>query len=545
MNQFKFFMAKYPGSESDKPVRVNGELIQPGPAKLKSQGHKTSSGKTDDVSGDAGSQKGKAGDGEPSGSEEAASQEKQLRTLGHFTAYNVIRFLKSKRDEGMPAWKRMKVIRALMVYRRVVLLLPDDDLIPLMMKMEEIIILERSREAGYDSVEEAVGKIDPSEIDAVQEFRRALRKDGKRLQTERSYVGKLKSFMMARGLTCLSDFDNIGAADVEAHLTDLAVDGNVAASTQNTAFHGLLAFFKLVLKRDMGKIEAIRANKGKQVPTVMSADEVGRVFDGLEGVHLVIAELLYGCGMRISEAVRLRVKDLDFDNRRIEIHQSKGGKSRVVPMPEELVEPLQRFMATRRALHEHDVADGRASVWLPHALAKKYPSAPRQFRWQYLFASSRFSKDPRTGRFHRHHLHHDTFPIHLRRAVEAAGITKHVTSHTFRHCFATHLLWDNTDIRRIQMLLGHSDVKTTMIYTHVDNRIGPVVVSPLDRLRAEVNSSEQDDEKGSGADEVRECGAAYAVRRPRVQPQSRFQSRASFRARGGPCSQAMVSCGAG
>ncbi|MGB7328170.1 MAG: integron integrase [Rubripirellula sp.] len=404
-----------------------------------------------------------------------------------FTADDVIEFLKSKRDAGLPAWKRMKIICGLIVYRRLVKHRSDEDLIPLKMKMEEIIMIERARDQGHDSIDDVVGKIDPTEPDAIQSFRRALRKDGKKLRTERAYVSKVKAFMNERGLTCLADFDRIAAADVEAHLTDLAVDGNVAASTQNGAFHALLAFFRLVLRREMGRIEAIRASKGKMVPTVMSTDEVSRVLAGLDGVHLVIAELLYGCGMRISEAIRLRVKDLDFDNRRIEIRQSKGDKSRVVPMPVEMVETLKRYMESRRALHEHDLADGTASVWLPYALAKKYPSAPREFRWQYLFASARFSRDPRTGRLHRHHLHADTFPKHLRNAVEAAGITKHVTSHTFRHCYATHLMWQGTDIRRVQELLGHNDVKTTEIYTHVDNRMGPVVVSPLDRLVAENN----------------------------------------------------------
>ncbi|TWT50659.1 Tyrosine recombinase XerD [Rubripirellula amarantea] len=406
-----------------------------------------------------------------------------------FTSADVIAFLQAKRDAGSPAWKRMAVIRGLIVYRRLVMHRPDDDLVPLQSKMEEIIMVERAREEGYDSIDDVVGLIDPKEQDAIQAFRRGLRKAGKALRTERAYVGKLKAFMAARGLTCLDDFQKITAADVESHLTDLAVDGNVAPSTQNGAFHALLSFFDLVLKRDMGRIEAIRANKGKMIPTVMSVREVTAVLGNLEGVHLVIAELLYGCGMRISEAIRLRIKDLDFENRRIEIHQSKGSKSRVVPMPEELVGSLGRYMETRRALHEHDLADGTASVWLPHALAKKYPSAHSDFRWQYLFASSRLSKDPRTGRFHRHHLHSDTFPQHLRVAVERAKLTKHVTSHTFRHCYATHLLWTGTDIRRIQILLGHSDVKTTMIYTHVDNRVGPVVVSPLDRLRVEESSS--------------------------------------------------------
>lgn len=405
-----------------------------------------------------------------------------------FTANEVIAFLRFKRDVGMPAWKRMSIIRGLIVYRRVMLGQPDDDLQPLRIKMEEIIQLERARDEGLDSIEESVGLIDPSESDAIQLYRRALRKDGKKLHTERAYVGKVRAFMADRGLKTLQDFSTITGAHVEAHLTDLAVDGNVANSTQNASFHALLAFFKLVLKRDMGRIEAIRASGGKQVPTVMSAAEVMRVFDGLQGTPLTIAKLLYGCGMRISEAVRLRVKDLDFDNRRIEIHQAKGNKSRIVPMPEMLVDALRRQLTLRRARYDQDVAEGIASAWLPYAVSKKYPNANRELRWQYLFASDRISRDPRTGRRHRHHIHHDTFSVHLRRAVERSEITKLVTSHTFRHCFATHLLWEGTDIRKIQVLLGHSDVKTTMIYTHVNNTGESAIVSPLDRLQESIQT---------------------------------------------------------
>ena len=390
--------------------------------------------------------------------------------------------MRYKRDAKAPAWKRVKILQALLVYRRMIQGQSIDEFLWIRDKLREVAQFERAQREGFDTIEEAVGSIDPNEPDVIQAFRSALRKDGKALKTERSYVGKLKAFMADRGLKCLSDFAGIGGDDVEAHLTDLAVDGNVAPSTQNAAFHALLKFFTLVLQRDMGRVQAIRATKGKQIPTVMSTREVQDVLSYLNGVHEVIAKLLYGCGLRISEAVRLRVKDIDFDNRLIEIHQSKGGKSRLVPLPEDLVESLGRFMATRQAMHEHDMADGCASVWLPHALARKYPSAHREFCWQYLFASSRLSRDPRTGRYHRHHLQQDTFSRHLRRSVEKAGITKHVTSHTFRHCFATHLLWSGTDIRTIQELLGHSDVKTTMIYTHVLNRTDIQVISPLDRL---------------------------------------------------------------
>lgn len=399
-----------------------------------------------------------------------------------FSAQHVIEFLRFKRDAGVPAWKRIKIIVGLAHYRQRVQNRSADDLKPLWTKMSEIIRLERARGEGYDHIDEAAGKIDPREGDAIGEFRRAIRKAGLSLKTERAYVGKVKAFMAARGLTCLEDFAKITSVDVEAHLTDLAVDGDVAASTQNGAFHGLLSFFTLVLKREMGEIQAIRATKGKQIPTVLSPPEVESVLGELNGVHLSIAQLLYGCGMRISEAVRLRIKDVDFENQLIQIHQSKGGKSRIVPMPDGLVEPLKRWVQSRAALHEQDLAEGTASVWLPHALDKKYPSAHRELRWQYLFVSSRLSRDPRTGRLHRHHLHHDTFPKRLRQAVESTGILKHVTSHTFRHCFATHLLHSGTDIRKIQRLLGHADVKTTEIYTHVPDPKQLDVVSPLDRL---------------------------------------------------------------
>lgn len=399
-----------------------------------------------------------------------------------FTPDNVTDFLRFKRDNKVPAWKRLKILEGIIEYSTEVLDRDPVELKPVLRKMKEIVEVVHAREQGYSSIEEAVGHINPKESDAIQEFRRAMRKSGLKLRTERSYVGKLRAFMKARGLTCLADFENISSRDVEAHLTDLAVDGNVAPSTQNAAFHALLKFFDLVLKREMGKIEAIRAKKDKYIPTILSTKEVAHVFDGLQGQHLIIAQLLYGCGMRISEAIRLRVKDLNFENSLIEIRQSKGDKSRTVPMPKELAGALKRQVAYRKSIHEQDIADGVASVWLPHALDQKFPSAHKEFRWQYLFASHRFSRDPRTKRHHRHHIHSDTFPCHLRRAVESAQIHKHVTSHTFRHCFATHLLRTGVDIRTIQHLLGHQDVATTMIYTHIVEC--EKVVSPLDRLLA-------------------------------------------------------------
>ena len=176
------------------------------------------------------------------------------------------------------------------------------------------------------------------------------------------------------------------------------------------------------------------------------------------------------------------MKDIDFEQRMIEIHNSKGNKSRLVPLPAMMLEPLRRLVASRRVLHEGDLEAGTASVWLPFALDRKYPSAHREFRWQFLFASAKLSRDPKTGKLHRHHLHSDTFPAQLKVAVTRTGLDKRITSHTFRHSFATHLLLDGTDIRTIAELLGHSDIKTTMIYLHVLNRRDIQVTSPLDRL---------------------------------------------------------------
>ena len=232
----------------------------------------------------------------------------------------------------------------------------------------------------------------------------------------------------------------------------------------------------------MGEVNAIRACKEKPVPTVLVDDEITAILERLHGVHRVIAKLLYGCGLRISEAMRLRVKDIDFGNGWIQIQRSKGGKSRYVPLPQSVASELQIWMERRQKLHELDTIEGVASVWLPEALSKKYPNAHRELKWQYLFASERLSVDPRTGDVHRHHVHHDTFARQLRSVVTALDLKKYITTHTFRHCFATHLLQAGTDIRTVQELLGHADVKTTMIYTHCLVDPAKRVQSPLDRL---------------------------------------------------------------
>ncbi|WP_372896175.1 integron integrase [Stieleria sp.] len=220
------------------------------------------------------------------------------------------------------------------------------------------------------------------------------------------------------------------------------------------------------------------------------------LLEQLDGVYLLMAQLMYGAGLRLSECLSLRVKDLDFDQKLIIVCDSKGKKDRRVPLPDTAVDGLRRQLAWRKSLHDRDMAEGAASVYLPRAIDRKYPNAHKELRWQFLFASRQRSKNPRSGRMHRHHMHEGTFPSRLKPAVERAGILKRITSHAFRHSFATQLLQDNTDIRQVQELLGHKDVKTTMIYLHCLNDAEKDVVSPLDRLHELQNA-----EKTNGASE--------------------------------------------
>jgi len=398
-----------------------------------------------------------------------------------FTEEDLIAFLRFKLKQNMPTWKRLMVVEGVIWYRNNVRQTSAPRLELVRAKLQEMVAKENEQK-GEVTIDDVVGKINPREPDVIQELRRKLRLQGKAYNTEKAYVQKVQAFMADRGLKTLADFQGIGAADVESHLTDLAVDGDVAPSTQDQAFYALLFLFQFVLERDFGKINAIRSTKAARIPTVMSKSEVVRVLPLLSGIYLLIGQLLYGCGMRISECLRLRVKDIDFDQGLIEIHNSKGDKSRFAPLPKQLVAPLRKLVDSRRLLHERDVANGVASVWSPNAFDRKYPGAHKELKWQFLFASAKFSRDPKTGKRHRHHLHSDTFAEHLKRAVGLSGVLKHVTSHTFRHSFATHLLQDGTDIRTIQELLGHSDIATTMIYTHVLARPDVRVVSPLDRL---------------------------------------------------------------
>jgi len=313
-----------------------------------------------------------------------------------FTEQHVIEFLRSKLKSGMPAWKRVKIVDGLIEYRNRVRQSQAPRLEPIRAKLQEIALREQYPDDG-GTIEEIAGKVDPHDPDIIQQMQRTLHLQRKQLNTEKAYLKWVRRFIRKRCLKTASDFAAIGPADVESFLTDLAVDGDVAQSTQEQAFYSLLFLFEHVLKRDLGTINAIRSSKTKRIPTVMSPAEVSRVLDQLSGIYLLIAQLLYGCGMRISERLRLRVKDIRFDLMQIEIHASKGNKSRLVPLPQQLLEPLRRLVKSREVLHEKDLDSGEASVWLPHALSRKYPAAHRAFQWQFLFAAAKFSRGPRSG----------------------------------------------------------------------------------------------------------------------------------------------------
>lgn len=273
----------------------------------------------------------------------------------------------------------------------------------------------------------------------------------------------------------------MGPPQIEAFLTHLAVGEKVAASTQNQALSALLFLYRDVLGQDLDfSIQAVRARKPKRLPTVLTPEEVQAVLRHLTSIHLLMAQLLYGSGLRLMECLRLRVKDLDFAQQII-VRDGKGQKDRVTVLPEMLVKPLRQHLQHVKAIHEQDLAQGRGAVYLPDALARKYPNAEREWIWQWVFPSPRLSVDPRSGAVRRHHMDPSGLQRAVRRAAQTAGINKHVTPHTFRHSFATHLLEAGYDIRTVQELLGHKDVKTTMLYTHVMGK-GPYAVrSPLDR----------------------------------------------------------------
>lgn len=314
----------------------------------------------------------------------------------------------------------------------------------------------------------------------LDQLRESLRVRHFSLRTEDAYLDWVRRFILFHGKRHPRD---LGAAEVQAFLTHLAVDRGVAPSTQNQAKAALLFLYRHLLGMQLPWFsEVVQAKRSPRLPVVLTVGEVRMLFDQMEGVMALIARLLYGTGMRLMEGLRLRVKDLDFDRREIIIRDGKGGKDRVTMLPEALIRPLRAHLEKVQALHARDLQEGFGEVQLPDALAEKSKTAPRAWGWQWVFPSNLRSKDPRSGILRRHHIHPESVQKAVRTAARAGELVKPISPHVLRHSFATHLLASGHDIRTVQELLGHKDVETTMIYTHVLNRGGRGVASPLDQV---------------------------------------------------------------
>lgn len=310
-------------------------------------------------------------------------------------------------------------------------------------------------------------------------YSEALRNRHYSLRTEDTYISWVRQFILYHNKRHPRD---MGPAEINEFISDLVNRRTVAASTQNQAISAIMFLYRNVLQMELDetRLLPIRPTRPKRIPTVLSRDEAKTVIARMEGIYKLMAQIMYGSGLRLMEVIRLRVKDIDFENRQIIVRDGKGANDRITPFPDLLVAPMRLHIHQVRIQHELDLAQGFGTVHLPYALERKYPNANREFAWQYVFPATVLSTDPVTGIRRRHHLAESNLQKAVKRATRLAKVDKPVTPHIFRHSFATHLLEGGYDIRTVQELLGHKDVKTTMIYTHVLNRGGFSVRSPLD-----------------------------------------------------------------
>ncbi len=316
----------------------------------------------------------------------------------------------------------------------------------------------------------------------LDEMRSQLRREGYAYSTENTYCDWVRRFVKFHGFLDRESMLIDSTARVEQFLTNLAVEQNVAPSTQNQALNALVYCYSKVLQVPFSDVKASRSRKEPRIPVVLTKEEVGEVLSVMDGAAGLMTKLLYASGLRITETVRLRVQDIDFGFKQITVRDGKGKKDRVTPLANNLVPLIENQLKMVKTLHLQDLEKGLGSVYLPYALAKKYPNADKELGWQYAFPSRNLAVDPRSGIMRRHHIDQSVVNKAIKRAVKQCSIYKKVSAHTFRHSFATHLLQTGTDIRTTQALLGHADLRTTMIYTHVLKQGGQGVVSPFDNL---------------------------------------------------------------
>ncbi|HYG21285.1 MAG TPA: integron integrase [Verrucomicrobiae bacterium] len=336
--------------------------------------------------------------------------------------------------------------------------------------------------SGSENVKASAGIIPNPKLKLLDQVREVLRLLHYSLSTERSYCDWIRRYVRFHKMRSRDELLSTSEAKIELFLSNLAVDGNVSASTQNQAFNALLFLYREVLHVEVKGINALRADKPVRMPVVLTVDEVRAVIPVLTGTPQLVVKMIYGSGLRQMEALRLRVKDIDYAMKQVTVRDGKGAKDRFTVLAKGVIPPLQEHLQWVKAIHEEDLKHGLGAVYLPGALERKYPNAAYSWGWQYVFPAKSISVDPRSGKSRRHHIDEATIHRAIKAAVRRVGITKRVSSHTFRHSFATHALQRGADIRTIQQLLGHEDVSTTMIYTHVLQHGGCGMPSPLDQM---------------------------------------------------------------
>ncbi|MFN6161455.1 MAG: integron integrase [Planctomycetota bacterium] len=419
--------------------------------------------------------------------QEFARSHPEADGLIRFSDPDVLRFLQQLRDRKVPAWQRLQAARTLEWYQTLVLRESVIDFSHYKLTLQELAEREKQAKSSAGPLQDGEGMdgegrpglIDQEEPKPVQALRARMRMLHHPLSTENAYAGWITRLIAHLGDERLEKY---GENQLGEFLTELAVVREVTAGTQNQALCAILFYYQKVLGKDIHFINRVRAKESSHLPVVLSQDEVRALLPNFSGVFDVMAGLMYGAGLRHRECRTLRIKDIHFDTGHIVIRDGKGQKDRVTVLPKSVCDKLKDVIRQCKIVHDTDLQQGLGRVYLPFALSRKYPNADREFKWQYAFPSRQLSKDPRSGTIRRHHVHESSFAQAMRRALLLSRIEKPATPHTLRHSFATHMLENGADIRTVQEILGHKDVQTTMIYTHVMNRPGLVVESPLDRL---------------------------------------------------------------
>ncbi len=390
-------------------------------------------------------------------------------------------FSKELLSKGIPAWQRLQAVRALAAYQHLVLKQSVEEYAVMVRKLRQLASVEDPDGPVLDTegISDLAGEIDPNEPRWVQETRRVLRTMHYKYATEKAYIQWIVRFI---GFVGAEQLEKFGDKEITLFLTGLAVEGNVAGSTQNQAKSALLFLYETVIGKELAFLDAVSAKLPETLPVVLSRDEIAALLPKFHGEHKLMFQIIYGAGLRHKECRRLRIKDVCFDEGTILVRDGKGAKDRVTVLPESTVIGLRQQIERSTDLHHLDIEEGFPEVYLPFALKRKNPRAASELGWKWIFPSRQRRRDKRSGSVWRHHVSEGFFASPFKKALHRTGIVKNAVPHSLRHSFATHLLESGADIRTVQELLGHKDVKTTMIYLHVMNKPGLAVKSPIDSL---------------------------------------------------------------